>query len=238
MQDQTTTPPFYSFDAAAMEDPEFAADFAALETASRARGALDEKTRCLISLGICASIGFFDREAMRYYTQKAIAAGAENEEIQDTIRLTSVLGVHGYVHGVMTLLDIIDLEKVKEEGGAELAARSQKTRDHFEAKRGYLVEAWDKSSWLSPEFVSAYADYSSRPHLANRLPRKIRELIYIAIDFFPTMEAGAGGRGHMVQALENGATIGEILETLEVVALFGFKTASAALPILTEEKKK
>ena len=49
------------------------------------------------------------------------------------------------------------------------------------------------------------------------------------------MEAGLGGKGHIVQAMNNGATVDEIMETLEIIALFGFRSTTKAFPILIDE---
>ncbi|MBL1421421.1 MAG: carboxymuconolactone decarboxylase family protein [Alphaproteobacteria bacterium] len=228
-------PSFPSYTEAYSVDPTFASDFAKLEIATQRRGALTKKMRALVGLALSSSIGLMDREAIRFYARKAIENEATHGEIIDTLRLTSVLGVHGYVMGVESFLELYSLDDIKQEGGEDLKRRALAARTEFERLRGYWVDAWERASWMGPEFVEAYASYSSRPHLDQNLAKKDREIIYTAIDFFPTMQAGPGGKGHMTQAIAHGATKDEILEVLEMVATFGFLSSSVGLPIAAEE---
>ena len=63
-------------------------------------GALDSKTRALISFALAASPTHLDRDAMREHADRAIRAGATGAELLEVLQLVAHLGIHAAVIGV------------------------------------------------------------------------------------------------------------------------------------------
>lgn len=72
------------------------------------------------------------------------------------------------------------------------------------------------------------------PWRQNRLPDKVKELIYIAVDANVTHMYLPGVRQHVRAALRLGATPHEIMEVLELSATLGIHAMNIGVPILVE----
>ena len=70
------------------------------------------------------------------------------------------------------------------------------------------------------------------------LPKKIKELILIAINVATTHLYAPGTRRHMQNALRLGATREELLEVIQLVTVIGIHAVNMAVPILAEELEK
>jgi alkylhydroperoxidase/carboxymuconolactone decarboxylase family protein YurZ len=67
---------------------------------------------------------------------------------------------------------------------------------------------------------------------------KTVELICVAIDGSATHLFENGVRTHGVAAIRHGATIEEVIETLELASITGMQSMIAGVPILDEEMAK
>jgi alkylhydroperoxidase/carboxymuconolactone decarboxylase family protein YurZ len=63
-------------------------------------------------------------------------------------------------------------------------------------------------------------------------------LILIAINAATTHLYGPGVRRHIQNALKAGASMEEILETIQLTTVMGIHSCNLAIPILTEEVSK
>ena len=63
----------------------------------------------------------------------------------------------------------------------------------------------------------------------------MREFIYIAFDVAATHLYKPGLKLHLENAIDYGATVGEILEVMEIASVLGIHAATSAVPILVEE---
>jgi alkylhydroperoxidase/carboxymuconolactone decarboxylase family protein YurZ len=216
-------------------DPEAATRYLQMAAATR-RHALEPKARCLIELAVVASPVHLIEPAIRAATARALRLGASKEELLDVLRLASVVGVH-------SLVPAIDLYVTEQGGSAALQegasgaerARAQDVAAAFRQRRGYWPEGWADAALLASDYVDAYGAFSSLPAQSGQLPAKLRELILLAIDISPAHFYVPGATLHLRQALQQGATREEIIETFSIAALIGFNSMVIATPILREE---
>jgi len=115
----------------------------------------------------------------------------------------------------------------------------QELMDRFVRERGFWSsELWDELLDLDPGFFEQYLNFSAYPNKHGVLPRKFKELIYIAINGSTTHLYEPALRQHISNALKAGATKQEILEVLEMTSVLGIHTCTFGVPILAEEAKK
>jgi alkylhydroperoxidase/carboxymuconolactone decarboxylase family protein YurZ len=108
--------------------------------------------------------------------------------------------------------------------------------ERFTKARGYFSkELWGDLLELDPGFFEQYMNFSAYPNKNGVLPRKFKELIYIAINASTTHLYEPALRTHIRSALRAGATKEEILEVLEMTSVLGIHTCTLGVPILAKE---
>lgn len=113
------------------------------------------------------------------------------------------------------------------------AAPTPNCEDHI--ARGDWNPLWDQLRELDPQFIEAYLAFRSIPHRNGPLPAKFKELIMVAINASTTHLYAPGVRRHMQNAIKAGATMEEILETIQLTTVVGIHACNLAVPILLEE---
>ncbi|MCB1388764.1 MAG: carboxymuconolactone decarboxylase family protein [Rhodobacteraceae bacterium] len=220
-------------------DPPLAAEFATMARAVGTANALSPKDQALIQVAINSTVVHLNAEMVRAYIAAAIREGATAGEIREVLELTSVLGIHGTIPGVLIMADEEGgLEAIKANAAPERKARAAAAHAAFEAKRGFLTPAWQANTYFVPDLVAAYAGFSGVPWSTSHLSAKMKELVYIAIDLLPQHVHLEGTRVHMKKARANGASEAEIVSVVMMIALMGVQTHMLALPILKEELAK
>ncbi|EUB98160.1 Carboxymuconolactone decarboxylase [Rhizobium sp. CF080] len=220
-------------------DPPLAREFLAMARAVGASNALSPKDQSLIQIALNASVVHLNAEMVRAHIASALKQGATAGEIREVLQLTSVLGIHGTIPGVLILTDAEGgLDNLRRTASPERQARAEAAHQAFESKRGALTPAWQACTYQVPALVEAYAGFSGVPWSTSRLTPKMKELVYIAIDLMPQHTHLEGTRVHMAKARANGASDAEIVSILQMIALLGIQTHMLALPILKEELEK
>ncbi|WP_370205878.1 carboxymuconolactone decarboxylase family protein [Pararhodobacter marinus] len=220
-------------------DPPLAREFAAMARAVGKANALSLKDQALIQVAINATVVHLNPEMVRAYLVSALKHGATAGEVREVLQLTSVLGIHGTIPGVLLMAEEEGgLEAVRQNASPERKAKAEAAHAAFEAKRGFLTPAWQASTYYVPELVAAYAGFSGVPWATEHLSPKMKELVYIAIDLLPQHVHLEGTRVHIRKARANGATDAEIRSVIQMIALMGVQTQMLALPILEEELAK
>lgn len=217
-------------------DEKFFAACVDLMAAPAKLGMLDGQTRELINVAINVACTRFSEEGTRRHIRRAIAEGADREEIAEAIQLASVLGIHSCTIGVPMLLALADEAGVEQEGNvAPLDARQERLKRIFIEKRGYWTPLWDGLLSRSADFFEAYTGFSAAPWDRGVLRPKTKELIYIAIDIVTNHLFQPGTEVHIKNALGYGASVNEILEVIETVSLLGLDSIPLGYSILEEE---
>lgn len=94
---------------------------------------------------------------------------------------------------------------------------------------------WAQLRELDPEFMEAYLQFRDVPHRNGPLPPHFKELILVAINAATTHLYAPGVRRHMQNAIQAGATLDEVLETIQLTTVMGIHACNLAIPILCEE---
>lgn len=110
------------------------------------------------------------------------------------------------------------------------------TEDH--KSKGDWNPLWEQFRELDPDFLEAYLAFRSLPQSKGPLEQKYKELILIAINAATTHLYGPGVRRHIQNALKAGASMDEILETIQLTTVMGIHSCNLAIPILMEEVSK
>lgn len=93
---------------------------------------------------------------------------------------------------------------------------------------------WENLAKIDPEYLEAFLTFRSIPHRNGPLPQKTKELIMIAINAATTHLYAPGVRRHMQNAIREGATQEEILETIQLTSVVGIHACNLAVPIMLE----
>jgi len=186
----------------------------------------------LICIALNAACTHRNEPGLRRHVRAALDAGATRDEILDTLKGVSVLGIHS----VAVTLPILFEEAAK--AGARPAPRSGDATptpiiDQMKAS-GVFNQDWNTIYELDPrwleEFLAMAADIYS-----GVLPTKLVELMSIAVDASCTHLYTPGIRRHVQRALALGATIEEIMEVLKLCGALGVDACELGTPILAQE---
>lgn len=102
----------------------------------------------------------------------------------------------------------------------------------FKAEQGYWIEELDDLLELDPEFVDRYAAVAGHTDTVSGLSQKERALIQVVLHSSVTTLGTTGLRTHIGAALDQGATVQEVLEVLELTSTIGIHSASEGFPTL------
>ena len=116
-------------------------------------------------------------------------------------------------------------------------AKSYPHTEQHKAK-GDWNPLWEQFRELDPDFLEAYLAFRNVPQSQGPLEQKYKELILIAINAATTHLYGPGVRRHIQNALKAGASMEEILETIQLTTVMGIHSCNLAIPILMEEVSK
>ena len=218
-------------------DPEFMRAYLDLSTVPWKKNHLDAKTKTLIYLAVDAAATHLYGPGIREHVRSALALGATQAELMEVLELAATLGIHAMNIGVPILVEVLEERGLRDEPAPldEYQLRLKKT---FEETRGYWHPFWNEILELDPEMFEAYLDFSAVPWRTGTLSPKVKELVYIAFDCAATHLYVKGLKLHIENALDHGATTGEILEVMELASVLGIHAVSTAAPIIAEEANR
>jgi alkylhydroperoxidase/carboxymuconolactone decarboxylase family protein YurZ len=199
-------------------------------------GALAPKTRELISIAIYVAMTLMNEDATRVHIRNALKFGATREEILEVFGICTVLGVHSISHSLPFLVN--EMEKTGKQVDLTFSDRAKQVQQTWVNKRGYWPKAFNTLLALEPEFVAAYSNFSDAPRIGGPLDMKTVELICVAIDGSATHLFEGGVRTHGMAAIGHGATLQEVVETLELATVTGLQSMMVGVAILNEEMKR
>lgn len=117
-----------------------------------------------------------------------------------------------------------------------LSHEAEKLKTSFKEKRNYWHPAFDYLLHLDQEFFERYFDLSTHAWQDGSLDPKVKELIYVAIYSSPaTHVSEQEARKHIGNALDQGATVSEVLTVLEILATAGIHSVLKGVPIISDE---
>lgn len=86
-------------------DPEFLESYLAFRSVPHRNGPLPQKMKELILVAVNAATTHLYAPGVRRHIQNALKAGATEDEIMETIQLTSVIGIHSCALAMPILFD-------------------------------------------------------------------------------------------------------------------------------------
>jgi alkylhydroperoxidase/carboxymuconolactone decarboxylase family protein YurZ len=214
-------------------DPEITQALARFVRVPFTSGPLPRKFKHLILLAVNASATLLHKESIRAEIRNALAAGASQEEILETLELTSVIGIHTCTTGIPILME--ELQSTGNMAETSLSERQKTIKSSFVDGRGYWTDFLETMLILAPDLLEAYVEYSTVPWKKGHIPPKFKELIYIALDAQTTHLYELGLRQHIRNALNLGATKQEIIEVFCLISGLGFHALTAGCAELSDE---
>lgn len=198
------------------------------------RGPLPPKIKALVLLAVDSAATHRNGPGAADNVRRALALGATPEEIQETLELTSTMGIHAAQTGVPILLEELAAAGQPVDLQAPLTDRQEEIKAQFTAKRGYWNNFWDGLLRLDAEFFATYTAMSSHSWEHGPLEPKVKEFIYCAFDVSATHMFVPGLRQHIANALRYGATAEELMEVFELASGIGIEAFALSLPALRE----
>ncbi len=119
-------------------------------------------------------------------------------------------------------------------------SQKQQLEEQFKAKLGpgAFHAGWSSLLSLDPVFFLASLSLASVPRQKGYLSPKNQALISLAVDSAATHLYEPGIRTHVKTALEEGASIQEILEVIELSSTLGIHACNIGVPLLVEVLKE
>ena len=210
-----------SLDALLEVSPETVGHFLSYAALPWSSAALTRKDKALISLAVHASATTLHAPGVDYYTRLARHHGAAKGEIVEVLQLVSVVGIHSATTGLPIAFEIFDGEDEAPAPGHDAL------RESFAAKRGYWNEILESLLRASPAFLESYTAFSSVPWREGSLTARLKELVYVAMNASASHLFEPGLKIHIANARGHGASLAEIVTTLQLAGLLG--QASLAL---------
>jgi len=117
---------------------------------------------------------------------------------------------------------------------SEKVEKTKQLLERLMEERGFVQESRKILAKEDPDYLELYHNtWVHVMHKKSALPRKVKELIIVAVDAATYYVEGL--KLHIKSALESGATKDEVLEALEAASLpGGIHVLSISLPILNE----
>lgn len=118
--------------------------------------------------------------------------------------------------------------------GSELSDQEQKLRQEFKEQVGYWPPAYDEWVRRDPELFDVYLELATHPWENGTIPRKDKALIQVALDASVTHLNEDNLHRSIRLALEEGATVDEIVDVLESITFVAMHTVIDGVPLLEE----
>jgi alkylhydroperoxidase/carboxymuconolactone decarboxylase family protein YurZ len=163
---------------------------------------------------------------------RALEAGATRDEILDTLKGVSVLGIHSVATTLPILFEEATAAGVKPARPSGDAVATPVV-DQMKAN-GLFNHDWDAIYDLDPRWLEEFLVIGGAIYRGN-LPPKLVELMSMAVDASCTHLYVPGIRRHIQGAFAQGATIEEIMEVLKICGGLGADACELGAPLLAEE---
>jgi alkylhydroperoxidase/carboxymuconolactone decarboxylase family protein YurZ len=213
-------------------DPDWTERCARMANNPWATGLLPVKWIELLCIALNAVCTHRNEPGVRRHIRAALQAGATREEILETLKGVSVLGIHSVAVTFPILLEAAG------EAGVQPASRTGATVDTPVVDRmktaGQFNPAWDAIYQLDPQWLEEFLAMGADLY-RGVLPPKLVELMSLAVDASCTHLYTPGINRHVRGALTQGATIEEIMEVLKLCGALGVDACELGAPILSEE---
>ena len=222
-----------TWDFVARTDPDFAEAYLAMRNVPWRKNHLSDRMKRLVELTINSATTHLNRPEIQPCVRRALDAGATPTEILECLELAATVGIHTMNIGVPLLVEV--LEERGRTGPSPLTEEQERLKEWFTRERGYWHSFFDEMLELDPEMFEAYTNFSTTPWRTGPLSPAEKELIYISYDIATTHLYVPGTKLHIRNALNHGASVGQVLEVMELASMIGVQGVTATIPALIEE---
>jgi alkylhydroperoxidase/carboxymuconolactone decarboxylase family protein YurZ len=183
---------------------------------------LDAATTALIALAVRAAPTVLDTDGIRWFSARALDAGASAEQIHDTLVLVAGLGFHTLAEGSRQLVAVMhergDDVPPLDERRRQLHERHIGTDAYWARLKAETPGFVDALLRLSPDAFEAFVAFVGVPWRSGALPAPVKELICMTVDATPTHRYGPGVRLHLANAVALGVGRVAVIESLRIAA--------------------
>lgn len=95
--------------------------------------------------------------------------------------------------------------------------------------------AWDLLAEIDPAFLERYEEMAEHAVRDGPLDAKTAELVSLAVHAACTTLNEAGIRRHVGRAFEEGASVGEVLDVLEMISAIAVHAVTEGVPVVVDE---
>jgi alkylhydroperoxidase/carboxymuconolactone decarboxylase family protein YurZ len=195
-------------------------------------GVLPVKWIELICIALNAACTHMNKAGLRRHIRAALDAGATGEEIRETFKGVSVLGIHSVAITLPILFEEAEQAGVQSASNPRHAVHTP-VIDQMKTA-GQFNPDWDAIYDLDPEWLEQFLAMGADLY-SGALEPKLVELMAVAVDASCTHLYTPGIRRHVQGALAQGATIEEIMEVLKLCGALGVDACDLGATILNEE---
>ena len=215
-------------------DPEWTERCARMANNPWTTGVLPIKWIELICIALNAACTHMNEAGIRRHIRAALDAGATREEICETFKGVSVLGIHSVAVTLPILFEEADPAGVKP-APPDRAVHTPVVDQMKTA--GQFNPDWDAIYELDPEWLEQFLAMGADLY-NGALEPKLVELMAVAVDASCTHLYTPGIRRHVKGALAQGASLEEIMEILKLCGALGVDACDFGAPILAEELRQ
>jgi alkylhydroperoxidase/carboxymuconolactone decarboxylase family protein YurZ len=217
----------------AEHDPDFAEAYRKMHGVPWRKNHLDERMKRLVELTVNAATTHLNATEILPALRRALDASVKPIEILECLELAATVGIHTMNIGVPLLVEV--LEERGRTDPTPLDEEQERLKAWFTRERGYWHDFWNEMLELDPEMFEAYTEFSTVPWRTGTLSPAEKELIYISYDIAATHLYVPGTKLHIRNALNHGATVGQVLEVMELASMIGIQGLTTTIPLLVKE---
>jgi alkylhydroperoxidase/carboxymuconolactone decarboxylase family protein YurZ len=193
---------------------------------------LEPKLKEFIYIAIDVTVTHLYEPGLRLHIKNALARGATVQEIAEVISFVSTSGLATLSMGLPLIVEEAQaIGLTLEQCDSDL---QRKLATNFHEQVGYVPEGLEILAALDSTYFRALTDVSAAASRCDVLSPKVRAFVRLAAEITVTSLNRDAARIHIREALESGATIGELVEVLELVSVVGLHSCTFGGAILYE----
>jgi len=118
--------------------------------------------------------------------------------------------------------------------GSGLSERQRRVKEQFRSELGFWSEDLDAMLALDAEYLDRFRALQAYPRTEAVLEPKVQSLIGLAMECMTSQLFTPGIRRHAGDALDRGATVDELVETMELASVLGFHSLLDGTQVLLD----
>lgn len=193
----------------------------------------------LVLLGMHASASSMNEEAITRHVDRAKVAGATDADVVDVLMTIAGVATHALYASLPVLLDELASAGVDRTSAdpVEIQQYEAAKQAFLKVRGGFWNPGRDIVADVMPRFAEALIKQSAESWNSGSLTVKEREFVCLAIDATVNHLYESGLRLHLGKAIAAGASVGELIEVLQLAALLGLEGFIVGVPELFKNEE-